>query len=62
MVSTLWDIPGIQSHESLEFLERSLGPICIYSDRGQPLYASQSFLTLLQATTEEIDFFLYFPI
>lgn len=60
MVSTLWDIPGIQSHELLEFLERSLGPICIYSDRGQPLYASQSFLTLLQATTEEIDFFLYF--
>ncbi|MBW4693650.1 MAG: PAS domain-containing protein [Lyngbya sp. HA4199-MV5] len=60
MVSTLWNIPGIQSHGSLEFLERSLGPICIYSDRGQPLYASQSLLTLLEATTEEIDFFRYF--
>ncbi|MBW4472168.1 MAG: PAS domain-containing protein [Stenomitos rutilans HA7619-LM2] len=60
MVSTLWNLPGIQSHGSLEFLERSLGPLCIYSDRGQPLYASQSFLTLLQATTEDIDFFLYF--
>lgn len=61
MVSTLWNIPGIQSHGSLEFLERSLGPICIYSDRGQPLYASQSFLNLLQATTEDIAFFHYFP-
>lgn len=60
MVSTLWNIPGIQSRESLEFLEQSLGPICIYTDRGQPLYANQSILTLLQATIEEIDFFLYF--
>lgn len=60
MVSTLWEILGIPSHESLEFLEQSLGPICVYSDRGQPLYSSQSALALLQAATEEIAFFSYF--
>ncbi|MBC7972589.1 MAG: PAS domain S-box protein [Verrucomicrobia bacterium] len=60
MVSTLWDVPGIQSHGTLEFLERSLGPICVYNDCGQTLYASQSFLHLLQAATEDVDFFRYF--
>jgi PAS domain S-box-containing protein len=60
MVSTFWDVPGLRSHESLEFLERSLGPICIYNERGQTLYASQRFLALLQATAEAVDFFIYF--
>ena len=66
MVSTFWDVPGIRSHESLEFLERSLGPICVYNDRGQPLYASPRFLEWLQANeglqanTDSIDFFTAF--
>lgn len=61
MVPTFWDIPGIHSHQALEVLERSLSPICIYSDRGQTIYASQSFLELLHASTEEVGFFEYFP-
>ena len=60
MVATFWDVPGLCSHASLEFLERSLGPICIYNERGQTLYASQRFLELLQTTTEVVDFFTYF--
>lgn len=60
MVSTLWEIPGIQSQESLNLLERALGPLCVYDDRGSPIYASQSFLELLKATFEDINFFLYF--
>ncbi|PSB28383.1 PAS domain-containing protein [Stenomitos frigidus] len=60
MTSTFWDVPGMRSHGSLEFLERSLGSICVYNDRGQTLYASQSFLELLQAVTEDVDFFTYF--
>jgi PAS domain S-box-containing protein len=60
MVFTFWDIPGIHSHNSLEVLERSLSPICIYSDRGQTIYASQSFLELLHARIEEVEFFDYF--
>ncbi|XGV97372.1 MAG: PAS domain-containing protein [Leptolyngbya sp. BL-A-14] len=60
MVSTLWEIPGIQSQESLSLLEQVLGPLCVYDDRGYPIYASQSFLELLKATLEELNFFLYF--
>ncbi|MBW4580769.1 MAG: PAS domain-containing protein [Tildeniella nuda ZEHNDER 1965/U140] len=60
MVSTFWDVPGIRSHGSLEFLERSLGPICVYNDRGETLYASQRFLELLQTVTEAVDFFTCF--
>ncbi|WP_421658686.1 PAS domain-containing protein [Leptothermofonsia sp. ETS-13] len=60
MVFTFWDIPGIRSHKSLEVLERSLSPICIYGDQGQTVYASQSFLELLQAKAEDVGFFDYF--
>lgn len=59
MVSAFWNIPGIQSHQSLEFLERSLAPLCIYDKRGQTIYASQSFLALLHVG-EDVDFFAYF--
>ncbi|KAM3107622.1 PAS domain S-box protein [Phormidesmis sp. 146-33] len=60
MISTFWDIPGIQSHQSLEFLEQSLNPICVCDDQGHTIYASQSFLKLLQTSTAR-DFFDYFP-
>lgn len=60
MVSTFWNIPGMLSSSVFEFLERSLKPIGIYSDRGCPLYVSQSFLELLPTVAEEVDFFQYF--
>ncbi|MGV0027200.1 PAS domain S-box protein [Phormidesmis priestleyi] len=60
MISTFWDIPGIQSRKSLEFLERSLNPICVCDDRGHTIYASQSFLKLLKSHTSD-NFFDYFP-
>jgi PAS domain-containing protein len=55
MAVTFWNIPGIQSHKSLEVLERSLSPICVYSELGQTIYASQSFLKLLPVA-EAVDF------
>lgn len=61
MVSTFWNIPGIQSNISLGFLEQALNPICIYDDRGQVVYASDQFLELLQAVKQEVRFFNYFP-
>ena len=60
MVSTLWNIPGICSKQSQKFLERSLSPICVYDQQGQPIYASQSFLDLLQTEAGEVSFFDYF--
>ncbi len=57
MVSALWNLPGIQSRQSLEFLERALTPLCIYNKHGQTIYASQSFLSLLQAKAEDVAFF-----
>lgn len=60
MLSKLWDVPGIQSSQSLDFLERVLNPICIYDVRGRSLYASQRFLRLFQVDSEPIDFFTYF--
>lgn len=57
MVSALWNLPGIQSRQSLEFLERALTPLCIYNKHGQTIYASQSFLALLKAEAEEVAFF-----
>ena len=51
MISNFWDIPGIQSRKSLEFLERSLNPVCLCDDQGHTVYASQSFLELLYAPT-----------
>jgi PAS domain S-box-containing protein len=60
MVSTFWDIPGIQSQQSLEFLANLLDPVCVYSKQGQVIYASSSFLSLLQSQAEEVEFFSYF--
>lgn len=60
MVSTFWNIPGIQSNTSLDFLEQALNPICIYDDRGQVIHASPSFLELLQTVKQEVGFLNYF--
>ncbi|NJO39901.1 MAG: PAS domain S-box protein [Cyanobacteria bacterium CRU_2_1] len=60
MISTFWDIPGIRSKKSLEFLARLLDPICVYDDQGEVIYASQAFLELLQAEAEEVSFYDYF--
>lgn len=60
MVSTLWNIPGICSKQSQKLLERSLSPICVYDEQGQPIYVSQSFLDLLQTGAGEVSFFDYF--
>lgn len=51
----------MQSKNSLEFLARLLDPICIYDEQGQTVYASPSFLEMLQSKVEEVSFFQYFP-
>lgn len=61
MISSFWNIPGIQSNQSFAFLEQLLNPICVYDDQGHTLYASQSFLELLQTTAEDAGFFDWFP-
>ncbi len=61
MVLTFWDIPEIKSRKSLEFLERSLKPICVYDVQGDTVYASQSFLTLMQVSGVPANFFHCFP-
>jgi PAS domain S-box-containing protein len=60
MVSTFWDIPGILSGKTLELLEGSLGPICIYDDRGQCIYSSSSFVHLFPGNSDKTNFFDYF--
>jgi PAS domain S-box-containing protein len=60
MVSTFWDIPGILSGKTLELLEGSLGPICIYDDRGQFIYSSSSFIHLFPGDLGKTSFFDYF--
>jgi PAS domain S-box-containing protein len=60
MISTFWDIPGMRSKNSLEFVAKLLEPIGIYDEQGQTVYASPTFLEILQAQTEEVDFFQYF--
>lgn len=60
MASHFWNIPGIWSRQSLEFLERSINPICVYGHRGQVIYASQSFSDLLQIDISKEDFFAHF--
>ncbi len=62
MISTFWDLPDIQSRKSLEFLERSLKPICVYDEQGDTVYASQSFLTLLQLSEMPANFFDSFSV
>ncbi|MBD2020180.1 PAS domain S-box protein [Leptolyngbya sp. FACHB-36] len=59
MVSSFWNIPGIQSEKALEFLEQLLNPLCVYDDRGQAIYATQSFLELLRID-RAIGFFDFF--
>jgi len=59
-VSTFWDIPGIRSKRSLEFLVKLLDPICVYDEQGQTVYASPPFLTLLQTDVNQVGFFDYF--
>jgi PAS domain S-box-containing protein len=58
---TFLDASQFRSSASLQFLERSLSPICIYDSCGQPRYASSSLLALLKTTLEEVAFFDYFP-
>jgi PAS domain S-box-containing protein len=60
-IATFWDIPGMQSKNSLEFLAKLLDPICIYDEQGQTVYASPNFLEILQSKAEEVNFFQYFP-
>jgi PAS domain S-box-containing protein len=60
MISTFWEIPGIQSHQSLDLFERSLNPLCVYEIQGRPIYASPSFLKLLQVNIQDVHFFDYF--
>jgi PAS domain S-box-containing protein len=57
MISALWDIPGIQSQQSLDFLVHLLDPVCIYDNEGKSVYASPKFLELFQAETHQIGFF-----
>lgn len=60
MISSFLNSPESQSHRLLEFLERSLQPICVYDDRKRTLYASQSFIDLLQTETVPPSFFEWF--
>ena len=60
MASHFWNIPGIWSRQSLEFLERSLNPICVYDHGGQVIYASPRFSDLLQIDINQEDFFDHF--
>jgi PAS domain S-box-containing protein len=60
MMSSFWNIPEFNSRQLLEFLERSLNPICVYDDRRHTVYASQSFLELLHIEVVRPNFFDYF--
>ncbi|WP_088888824.1 PAS domain-containing protein [Leptolyngbya ohadii] len=60
ITSAFWDIPGIQSQRSLEFLANLLDPIVVYGKQGQVVYASSSFLSLLRQDIEQVSFFSYF--
>lgn len=60
MTSAFCNIPGIQSCRSLEFLANLLDPLCVYNKQGQVIYASASFLSLIQCPPEQIHFFNYF--
>jgi PAS domain S-box-containing protein len=60
MSSNFWEIPGICSEQSLEFLEQFFDPLCIYDKQGKPIYVSSSFLALLHAPIAAVDFFDFF--
>lgn len=60
MISTFWEIPGIRSKKSLEFLVKLLDPICVYDEQGQTVYASPPFLELLRTDLTQVGFFDYF--
>jgi PAS domain S-box-containing protein len=57
MISIFWKILRISPKKSLEFLIRSLTPICVYDEQGQVVYASQKFLKLIQINTQKDTFF-----
>jgi PAS domain S-box-containing protein len=57
MISIFWKILRISPKKSLEFLMRSLTPICVYDEQGQLVYASQKFLKLIQADAKKNNFF-----
>lgn len=57
MISPFWKVTELQSYQLSEFLERSLKPICVYNDRGQTVYISQSFSDLLQTQANRAIFF-----
>lgn len=61
MILPFWNIPELQSRKLSRCLERSLRPICVYDDRGRTVYASQSFLELLQTQAAQANFFDCFP-
>jgi len=60
MNSTFWNASKIQSSSFLSFLERSLKPLAVYTPQGEPVYASQSLLELLQVGDTLVSFFDYF--
>lgn len=57
MTSTFWDIPGIRSQQSLDFLLQLLGSICVYNESGQVVYASTRFLELLCIRADAVKVF-----
>ncbi|GAP95540.1 PAS domain-containing protein [Leptolyngbya sp. NIES-2104] len=57
MISPFWKASELQTHQLTAFLERSLKPICVYNDRGERVYISQSFLNLLQTQANQANFF-----
>lgn len=60
MSSNFWEIPGICSEQSLEFLEQFFDPFCVYDKQGKPIHASSGFLALLHAPTAAVGFFDFF--
>jgi len=61
MSSTFWNRFGTQSNQSITFLEGLLAPLCIYDLWGKILFVSPNLQKILQADTETLDFFNYFP-
>lgn len=60
MNSIFWNASEVHSNSLLNFLERSLKPLIVYNVHGEPIYASQSLLELLQTELHSILFFDYF--
>lgn len=60
MISTFWNIPGIQTKQSFAFLEELLDPFCVYDEQGLPIYGSQVFLKRFSNAATSNNFFDYF--